>query len=123
MTFVDVLDDGSFKVIKAAHSDETLRVLSAVSGVHVVIPDVEMPRGSFNGFEEGSLDRGPRRNPCQQILRRYSVKRSYPSALKLWRDGRHLLVVMVNRHKEGHEDAVVFRLIVKLIFVQAGIIK
>ena len=51
MTLVDVLDDAGFKVIEAAHADEALRVLSAVSGIHAVVTDVEMPRGSINGFE------------------------------------------------------------------------
>jgi len=51
MTLVDVLEDAGFKVIEAAHADEALRVLSAVSGIHAVVTDVEMPRGSINGFE------------------------------------------------------------------------
>ena len=51
MTLVDVLEDAGFKVIEAGHADEALRVLSAVSGIHAVITDVEMPRGSINGFE------------------------------------------------------------------------
>ncbi len=51
MTLVDVLEDAGFRVIEAAHADEALRVLSAVSGIHAVVTDVEMPRGSINGFE------------------------------------------------------------------------
>ncbi|MEE1611910.1 response regulator [Microvirga sp. CF3016] len=51
MTLVDVLEDAGFKVIEAVHADEALRVLSAVSGIDAVITDVEMPRGSINGFE------------------------------------------------------------------------
>ncbi|WP_262031693.1 response regulator [Microvirga sp. Mcv34] len=51
MTLVDVLEDAGFKVIEAAHADEALRVLSAVFGIHAVVTDVEMPRGSINGFE------------------------------------------------------------------------
>jgi CheY-like chemotaxis protein len=51
MTLVDVLEDAGFEVIEAAHADEALRVLSAVSGIHAVVTDVEMPRGSINGFE------------------------------------------------------------------------
>jgi CheY-like chemotaxis protein len=51
MTLVDVLEDAGFKVIEAAHADEALRVLKAVSGIDAVVTDVEMPRGSINGFE------------------------------------------------------------------------
>jgi DNA-binding response OmpR family regulator len=51
MTLADVLEDAGFKVIEAVHADEALRVLSAVSGIDAVITDVEMPRGSINGFE------------------------------------------------------------------------
>ena len=51
MTMVDVLEDAGFKVIEAVHADEALRVLKAVSGIDAVVTDVEMPRGSINGFE------------------------------------------------------------------------
>jgi CheY-like chemotaxis protein len=51
MTLVDVLEDAGFKVIEAAHADEALRVLKAVSGIQGMVTDVEMPRGSINGFE------------------------------------------------------------------------
>ena len=51
MTLVDVLEDAGFKVIEAAHADEAIRVLSAVTGIDAVVTDVEMPRGSINGFE------------------------------------------------------------------------
>jgi CheY-like chemotaxis protein len=51
MTLVDVLDDAGFKVIEAVHADEALTVLKAVSGIDAVVTDVEMPRGSINGFE------------------------------------------------------------------------
>jgi CheY-like chemotaxis protein len=51
MTLVDVLEDAGFKVVEAVHADEALRVLSAVSGIHAVVTDVERPRGSINGFE------------------------------------------------------------------------
>jgi CheY-like chemotaxis protein len=51
MMLVDVLDDAGFKVIEAAHADEALRILAAVPDVQVVVTDVEMPRGSINGFE------------------------------------------------------------------------
>ncbi len=51
MTLVDVLEDAGFKVIEAVHADEALQVLRAVSGIHGMVTDVEMPRGSINGFE------------------------------------------------------------------------
>jgi CheY-like chemotaxis protein len=51
MTLADVLEDAGFKVIEAAHADEALRVLKAVSGIQGMVTDVEMPRGSINGFE------------------------------------------------------------------------
>jgi CheY-like chemotaxis protein len=51
MTLVDVLEDAGFKVIEAVHADEALQVLKAVSGIDAVVTDVEMPRGSINGFE------------------------------------------------------------------------
>ena len=51
MTLLDVLEDAGFKVIEAVHADEALRVLEAVSDIQAVVTDVEMPRGSINGFE------------------------------------------------------------------------
>jgi CheY-like chemotaxis protein len=51
ITLVDVLEDAGFKVIEAVHADEALRVLRAVPGIQAVVTDVEMPRGSINGFE------------------------------------------------------------------------
>ncbi len=51
MTLVGVLEDAGFKVIEAVHADEALRVLEAVSDIQAVVTDVEMPRGSINGFE------------------------------------------------------------------------
>jgi CheY-like chemotaxis protein len=51
MTLVDVLEDTGFKVMEAVHADEALRVLKAVSDIQAVVTDVEMPRGSINGFE------------------------------------------------------------------------
>ncbi|MET0527202.1 MAG: response regulator [Microvirga sp.] len=51
MTLVDVLEDANFKVIEAAHADEALQVLKATSGIQGMVTDVEMPRGSINGFE------------------------------------------------------------------------
>ncbi len=51
MTLVDVLEDAGFRVIEAVNADEALQVLKAVSGIDAVVTDVEMPRGSINGFE------------------------------------------------------------------------
>ncbi len=62
MTLVDVLEDAGFRVIEAAHADEALRVLGAVSGIHAVVTDVEMPRGSINGFELAQRVRSDRQD-------------------------------------------------------------
>ncbi|EIM26698.1 response regulator [Microvirga lotononidis] len=51
MTLVDVLEDAGFRVIEAAHADQALTALKAVSDIQGVVTDVEMPRGSINGFE------------------------------------------------------------------------
>jgi CheY-like chemotaxis protein len=51
MTLVDVLEDAGFKVVEAAHADEALRVLEALSDIDALVTDVEMPRGSIDGFE------------------------------------------------------------------------
>ena len=51
MTLVDVLEDAGFRVIEAVNADEALQVLKAVSGIDAVVTDVEMPRGSINGFD------------------------------------------------------------------------
>ena len=51
MTLADVLDEAGFKVIEAANADEALRVLAAVPDIQAVVTDVEMPRGSIDGFE------------------------------------------------------------------------
>jgi CheY-like chemotaxis protein len=51
MMLVDVLDDAGFKVMEAADADEALRVLATAPDIQVVVTDVEMPRGSINGFE------------------------------------------------------------------------
>lgn len=51
MTLADVLDEAGFKVIEAANADEALRVLAAIPDIRAVITDVEMPRGSIDGFE------------------------------------------------------------------------
>ncbi|UVF22337.1 response regulator (plasmid) [Microvirga terrae] len=51
MMLADVLDDAGFKVMEAAHADEALHILAAIPDVQVVVTDLEMPRGSINGFE------------------------------------------------------------------------
>jgi CheY-like chemotaxis protein len=51
MTLVDVLDDTGFNVIEAIHADDALQALQAAPGIQAVVTDVEMPRGSINGFE------------------------------------------------------------------------
>jgi CheY-like chemotaxis protein len=51
MTLVDILEDAGFRVIEAFHADEALRVVKTVSGIQAIVTDVEMPRGSINGFE------------------------------------------------------------------------
>jgi CheY-like chemotaxis protein len=51
MTLVDVLDDAGFNVIEAIHADDALQVLQSAPGIQAVVTDVEMPRGSINGFE------------------------------------------------------------------------
>jgi CheY-like chemotaxis protein len=61
MTLVDVLEDAGFRVIEAVNADEALQVLKAVSGIDAVVTDVEMPRGSINGFELAHRVRSDRR--------------------------------------------------------------
>jgi CheY-like chemotaxis protein len=51
MTLVDVLDDAGFNVIEAIHADDALQALRSAPGIQAVVTDVEMPRGSINGFE------------------------------------------------------------------------
>jgi CheY-like chemotaxis protein len=51
MTLVDVLDDAGFKVIEAVHADDALQALQSAPDIQAVVTDVEMPRGSINGFE------------------------------------------------------------------------
>ncbi|MFC1456486.1 response regulator [Microvirga arabica] len=51
MTLVDVLEDAGFTVIEATHADEALQQLQALPRISAVVTDVEMPRGSINGFE------------------------------------------------------------------------
>ncbi len=63
MTMVDVLEDAGFQVIEAAHADQALRLLRAVSTIDAVVTDVEMPRGSINGLEMAQRVR----TVCQDI--------------------------------------------------------
>ncbi len=51
MTLVDVLDDAGFNVIEAVHADDALQVLQSAPDIQAVVTDVEMPKGSINGFE------------------------------------------------------------------------
>jgi CheY-like chemotaxis protein len=46
----DFMDEAGFKVLEAADADEALTVLKARPDVQAIISDVEMPRGSINGF-------------------------------------------------------------------------
>jgi DNA-binding response OmpR family regulator len=63
MTLVDVLEDAGFHVIEANHADEALRILRTMSRIDAVVTDVEMPRGSINGFEMAKRVRAA----CQDI--------------------------------------------------------
>jgi CheY-like chemotaxis protein len=51
MTLVDVLDDAGFNVIEAIHADDALQALQSAPDIQAIVTDVEMPRGSINGFE------------------------------------------------------------------------
>jgi CheY-like chemotaxis protein len=62
MTLVDVLDEAGFNVIEAVHADDALKVLQAAPNNHAVVTDVEMPRGSINGFELAQKVRADRQN-------------------------------------------------------------
>jgi CheY-like chemotaxis protein len=62
MTLVDVLDDAGFDVIEAVHADDALQVLQSTPGIQAVVTDVEMPRGSINGFELARRVRADRRD-------------------------------------------------------------
>jgi CheY-like chemotaxis protein len=46
----DFMDEAGFKVLEAADADEALTILKARPDVLAIISDVEMPRGSMNGF-------------------------------------------------------------------------
>jgi CheY-like chemotaxis protein len=93
MMLVDVLDDAGFKVMEAAHADEALHILAAVPDVQVVVTDVEMPRGSINGFELARRVRNDRQDigvliasgrvaPYPGTCRRELISSKSPSVLK-----------------------------------------
>ena len=46
----DFMDEAGFKVLEAVDADEALTILKARPDVLAIISDVEMPRGSMNGF-------------------------------------------------------------------------
>ncbi|MFC1455729.1 response regulator [Microvirga arabica] len=46
----DFMDEAGFKVLEAVDADEALTILKARPDVQAIISDVEMPRGSMNGF-------------------------------------------------------------------------
>jgi CheY-like chemotaxis protein len=54
----------------ASHTDETLRILAAAPDVQVVVTDVELPRGSINGFELARRVRDDRQEIGIQIASR-----------------------------------------------------
>ena len=62
MTLVDVLDDAGFNVIEAVHADDALQALQSAPDIQAVVTDVEMPRGSINGFELARRVRADRRD-------------------------------------------------------------
>src|SRR5688500_738898 len=51
MTLADVLEGAGFKGTKGGQAHEATRVQSDVTGIGAEVTDVEMPRGSINGFE------------------------------------------------------------------------
>nr|WP_083861457.1 response regulator [Microvirga lotononidis] len=51
MFMADFLDEAGFKVLEAVDADEALTVLKARPDIQAIVSDVEMPRGSMNGFE------------------------------------------------------------------------
>jgi CheY-like chemotaxis protein len=85
MMLVDVLDDAGFKVMEAARADEALHVLATVPEVQVFVTDVEMPRGSVNGFELARRVRDDRQDawpPQPGTCRRRPISSESPFALK-----------------------------------------
>jgi CheY-like chemotaxis protein len=50
MFIADFLNEAGFKVLEAVDADEALTILRARPDIQAIISDVEMPRGSMNGF-------------------------------------------------------------------------
>lgn len=50
MEAADTLADAGFAVLEASHADNALTVLETRSDVDVLMTDVDMPRGSMDGF-------------------------------------------------------------------------
>lgn len=50
MEAADTLADAGFEVLEAIHADNALTVLEARDDVGVLMTDVDMPRGSMDGF-------------------------------------------------------------------------
>lgn len=50
MEAADTLSDAGFQVVEAIHADKALKVLESRDDVGVLMTDVDMPRGSMDGF-------------------------------------------------------------------------
>ncbi|MBY0259347.1 response regulator [Methylobacterium sp.] len=50
MEAADTLVDAGFEVVEASHADNALSVLESRDDVGVLMTDVDMPRGSMDGF-------------------------------------------------------------------------
>lgn len=50
MEAADTLSDAGFHVLEASHADKALTVLESRNDVGVLMTDVDMPRGSMDGF-------------------------------------------------------------------------
>ncbi|MCJ2083492.1 response regulator [Methylobacterium sp. J-090] len=50
MEAADTLSDAGFAVVEASHADKALTVLENRDDVGVLMTDVDMPRGSMDGF-------------------------------------------------------------------------
>ncbi len=50
MEAADTLADAGFEVVEASHADNALSVLESRADVDVLMTDVDMPRGSMDGF-------------------------------------------------------------------------
>jgi len=51
LALADMLSSGGFTVIPVSDAAEALHVLEAIPGIDAVVTDVEMGRGSINGFQ------------------------------------------------------------------------